>query len=201
MRAGQAQVPTDAVWTVPNALSLVRLITIPLFVWLALVPQADGWAALALVVGGITDYLDGWLARRWNQVTRVGQLLDPIADRLTTFSVLLVFLVRGIVPWWFVVIVLGRDVVLAVEMLRLKRIGITGLPVTFVGKAATFNLLMAFPLLMWGGAGDPTGLAGVARTAGWALALWGTGLYLYSGWLYLRQGRDILARVPSAALG
>ena len=201
MRAGQSPVQTEAVWTVPNGLSLLRLATIPLFVWLALGPQADGWAALTLVVGGVTDYLDGWLARRWNQVSRVGQLLDPIADRLTTLCVLVVFLLRGIVPWWFVAIVVGRDVVLAVEMGRLKRAGITGLPVHFVGKAATFNLLMSFPLLMWGADAAQGGLPALARTAGWALALWGVGLYLYGAWLYLRQGREVLARVPTTAMG
>lgn len=193
MQAGQAVVRTDRVWTVPNALSLVRLATIPLFVWLALVPQADGWAALVLAIGGITDYLDGWLARRWDQVSRIGQLLDPIADRLTTLAVLVVFLVRGVVPWWFVLVLVARDAVLAVQMGRLKRFGVTGLPVNFPGKAATFNLLMAFPLLMWG-ASDLTGLE-VARVSGWALALWGMGLYLYSGWLYLRQAREVLGRL------
>lgn len=195
------QVQTDRVWTLPNALSFLRLASIPLFVWLALVPQADGWAALVLAIGGITDYLDGWFARRWNQVSRIGQLLDPIADRLTTLAVLVVFLIRGVVPWWFVAVVLGRDLVLSLEMARLKRIGITGLPVNYVGKVATFNLLGAFPLLMWGASG-PGGSARVALIVGWALALWGTGFYLYSGWLYLRQGRDVLAQyAPAAAAG
>lgn len=191
---------TDRVLTLPNALSLVRLASIPVFVWLALVPQADGWAALVLAIGGITDYLDGWFARRWNQVSRIGQLLDPIADRLTTLAVLVVFLIRDIVPWWFVAVLVGRDLVLSLEMARLKRIGVTGLPVNYVGKVATFNLLAAFPLLMWGASG-PGALASFASIVGWALALWGTGLYLYSGWLYLRQGREVLARYSPAAVG
>ena len=200
MQVQQTQVQTDRVLTVPNILSAVRLLTIPVFLWLALVARADGLAALVLALGGITDYLDGMLARRWNQISRVGQLLDPIADRLSTLAVLLVFLVRGVVPWWFVVLLVGRDAVLAVRMAGLKRHGITGLPVNFVGKTATFNLMMSFPLLMWG-VSALAGPANVARIVGWALALWGAGLYLYSGWLYLRQAHDVVSRLPAPAAG
>lgn len=198
MRVQQTQVQTDRVWTVPNVLSGIRLLTIPVFVWLALVVQADGLAAIVLALGAITDYLDGMLARRWNQISRVGQLLDPIADRLSTLAVLVVFLVRGVVPWWFVALLVARDVVLAVEMGRLKRRGITGLPVNFVGKAATFCLMASFPLLLWG-VSAVLGPGVVARTLGWSLAIWGAGLYLYSAWLYLRQGRQVLAVLPTPA--
>lgn len=190
MQVQQTQVQTDRVWTLPNVLTFLRLLAIPVFVWLALGPEADAAAALVLALGGITDYLDGMLARRWNQISRVGQLLDPIADRLATLSVLVVFLLRGVVPWWFVVLLVGRDAVLAVQMVRLKRYGITGLPVNFVGKAATFNLMCSFPLLLWGVSAD-AGPALAARAAGWALALWGAGLYVYSGLLYLRQARGV----------
>ncbi len=189
---------TDRVWTVPNVLSGIRLLTIPLFVWLALSHEADGAAALVLVLGGVTDYLDGLLARRWRQISRVGQLLDPIADRLTTLAVLVVFLVRDVVPWWFAAILVARDVILALQVGRLKRHGVTGLPVTFVGKAATFCLLLSFPPLMWGVSTD-TGLPLAARVVGWALATWGAGLYLYSALLYVRQSRDLLARLPATA--
>jgi cardiolipin synthase len=200
MQVQQTQVQTDRVWTLPNALSALRLLSIPLFVWLALGPEEDGWAALVLALGGITDYLDGMLARRWNQISRVGQLLDPIADRLSTLAVLVVFVLRDVVPLWFVVLLVARDLVLAVQMARLKRRGVTGLPVNFMGKTATFNLLGAFPLLMWG-VGATSGPAEVARIVGWALALWGAGLYLYSGWLYLRQARDVLGRASAPAVG
>lgn len=200
MQVQQTQVQTERVWTLPNALSVARLLTIPVFVWLALGAEQDGWAALVLALGGITDYLDGMLARRWNQITRVGQLLDPIADRLSTVAVLVVFLMRGVLPWWFVALLVGRDVVLALQMARLKRHGVTGLPVNFVGKTATFNLLASFPLLMWG-VSALTGPASVARIVGWALALWGAGLYLYSGWLYLRQAHRVLAGSAPAAAG
>jgi cardiolipin synthase len=153
-----------------------------------------------LAVGGLTDYFDGMLARRWNQISRVGQLLDPIADRLATLAVLLVFLVRAVVPWWFVAVLVGRDIVLALQMAVLKRHGVTGLPVNFVGKAATFHLMASFPLLMWG-VSATAGPAELARIAGWALALWGAYLYLYSGWLYLRQARQVIAATPITAGG
>lgn len=196
MRVQETRVQTDRVVTLPNALSLLRLLLIPVFLWLALVPEADGPAALVLAVGGVTDYLDGMLARRWNQISRVGQLLDPIADRLSTFAVLVVFLLRGVVPWWFVVLLVGRDVLLAVQMARLRSRGVTGLPVNFVGKAATFNLLLSFPLLLWG-VSAVAGPAMAARVLGWALAIWGAGLYLYSALLYVRQSREVLAAMPA----
>jgi cardiolipin synthase (CMP-forming) len=198
MREQEPAVRTDLVWTVPNMLSGIRLLTIPLFAWLALVPQEDGLAALVLALGGATDFFDGWLARRWNQVTRVGQLLDPIADRLSTVTVLVVFLIRDVVPLWFVVLLVLRDAVLTVEMGRLKSRGITGLPVNFIGKAATFNLLISFPLLLWG-ATPQSGIEELARVAGWAFALWGTGLYLYSAALYIRQTREVMSRLPAVS--
>jgi cardiolipin synthase (CMP-forming) len=197
MGAQQPQV-SDRIATVPNAISGFRLLTIPVFAWLALVPQADGWAALVLMVGGFSDYIDGVLARRWGQVTRLGQALDPIADRLATVTVLVVFLIRDIVPVWFVVLLVARDVVLSVQMGRLRRHGVWGLPVTWVGKAATFNLMASFPLLLWG-AGAQSGVELLARVSGAAFALWGAGLYLYSGVLYLRQAREFLAGVPATA--
>jgi cardiolipin synthase (CMP-forming) len=198
MRVQEPVVRTDLVWTVPNVLSGIRLLTIPLFAWLALVAEQDAAAALVLALGGATDFFDGVLARRWNQVTRLGQLLDPIADRLSTVTVLVVFLIRGVVPLWFVALLVLRDAVLAVEMGRLKGRGITGLPVNFIGKAATFNLMLSFPLLLWGA--DPqSDIEQLARVAGWALALWGMGLYLYSGLLYVRQTREVMAHVTSTA--
>jgi cardiolipin synthase len=198
MRVQEPVVRTDLVWTLPNVLSGIRLLTIPLFAWLALVPQQDALAALVLALGGATDFFDGMLARRWNQVTRLGQLLDPIADRLSTVTVLVVFLIRDVVPLWFVALLVLRDAVLTVEMGRLKSRGITGLPVNFIGKAATFNLMISFPLLLWGA--DPqTVIEELARIAGWAFALWGTGLYLYSGALYIRQTREVMAQLPAAA--
>ena len=194
MEVQQTEVQSDRVVTLPNALSALRLLGVPLFLWLILVPQADAWAVVLLAVAGFTDWLDGYLARKWNQITRVGQLLDPIADRLYILATLVGLLIRGIVPWWFVVVLVSRDLILGVVLAVLKRRGVTGLPVHFLGKAATFCLLYAFPLLLLGdGTGWP---ADVARIAGWAFAVWGTALYWWAAVLYLGQARRIMASGP-----
>ena len=191
MEVQQTEVQTDRVLTVPNLLSALRLLGVPLFLWLILVPQADGWAILLLAVSGFTDWLDGYLARRWNQISRVGQLLDPVADRLYILATLVGLLMRGIVPWWFVVILLSRDVLMAVVLWVLKHRDVVGLPVHFLGKAATFNLLYAFPLLLIGD--GSTWWAEAAKIFGWAFAVWGTALYWWAAVLYIGQARRILA--------
>ena len=191
MEVQQTEVQTDRVITVPNILSALRLLGVPIFLWLILVPEADGWAIVLLAVSGFTDWLDGYLARKWNQISRVGQLLDPIADRLYILATLVGLLLRGIVPWWFVVLLLSRDVLMAGVLWLLKRRDVVGLPVHFLGKAATFNLLYAFPLLLLG---DGSGWwADAAKVLGWAFAVWGTALYWWAAVLYIGQARRILA--------
>ncbi|MBK6763785.1 MAG: CDP-alcohol phosphatidyltransferase family protein [Micrococcales bacterium] len=191
MEVQSTQVQTDRVLTVPNILSALRLLGVPLFLWLILVPEADGLAVAVLMLAGFTDWLDGFLARRWHQISRVGQLLDPVADRLYILATLVGLLLRGIVPWWFVVLLVSRDVIMSVVLAVLKRRGVTGLPVHFLGKAATFCLLYAFPLLLLG---DGTGsLAQTANVFGWAFAVWGTALYWWAAVLYIGQARRIMA--------
>lgn len=192
MEVQETQVQTDRVLTVPNILSGLRLLGVPLFLWLIIVPKADGLAVLLLIVAGFTDWLDGYLARRWHQISRLGQLLDPIADRLYILATLVGLLIRGIVPWWFVTILVSRDLLMAVVLALLKRRGVTGLPVHFLGKAATFCLLYAFPLLLLG---DGVGwFADAARVVGWAFAVWGTALYWWAAVLYIGQARRIMAQ-------
>jgi len=191
----ETEVQTDRVLTVPNLLSFLRLLGVPLFLWLILVPKADGWAIVVLIFAGVSDYLDGKIARRWNQISRVGQILDPLADRLYILATLVGLLIRGIIPWWLVAVLVGRDVVMGIVLFVIKRrTGLTGLPVHFIGKAATFCLLYAFPLILLG-AGTGT-LADVCRVLGWAFALWGTGLYLWAAVLYLEQAARILKSQP-----
>jgi cardiolipin synthase len=185
------QVQTDRVVTVPNVLSLLRLLGVPVFLWLILGPKADGLAVLLLMVSGFTDYLDGMIARRWHQISRVGQLLDPLADRLYIVATLLGLALRGIVPWWLVALLVGRDVLLAGTLPVLRRIGRGPLEVHYLGKAATFNLLYAFPLLLLGDASGTPAL--VAKVLGWSFAIWGTGLYWWAGLLYLQQVRDLVS--------
>lgn len=190
MKVQQTAVQTDRVFTVPNLISFARLLGVPVFLWLILGPHADGWAVALLILAGISDWADGKIARATGQISRLGQLLDPVADRLYIAATLLGLALRGIIPWWLVVVLLSRDLVLALLLPPLRRRGLIGLPVHFLGKAATFCLLYAFPLLLLG---DHPGTFGmVMRVVGWAFAIWGTGLYWYAAVLYIEQARRIL---------
>lgn len=194
------QVASDRVATVPNALSLLRLLGVPLFLWLALGPKADGWAIVVLVVSSFTDWLDGKLARLLHQTSKLGQLLDPAADRLYILATVLALSLRHIMPWWLAAVLIGRDVLLAGFLPLLKRLGYGPLPVHYLGKAATFNLLYALPLLLLGD-GHAT-VNHVARIVGWAFAIWGTALYWWAGGLYAVQVRQLARadRLEGAAL-
>jgi cardiolipin synthase (CMP-forming) len=180
--------------TVPNALSLLRLLGVPLFLWLILTSR-DGLALTVLVVSGVTDYLDGKIARRWGQVSSVGQLLDPAADRLYILATLLGLTVREIVPWQLTVALLARDVFLASLYPVLRRHGYGPLPVHFLGKAATFSLLYSFPLLLLGQWEGTVGA--VAAIVGWAFAIWGSALYWWAGVLYAVQVRRLALASPA----
>jgi cardiolipin synthase (CMP-forming) len=181
---------SDRIWTVPNVLSFVRLLLVPVFFWLIVGPQADVAAVVLLVLSGLTDWLDGRLARRLGQVSRLGQQLDPLADRLYTLAALIALAIRAIVPWWFVVALLARDVVMLVVIAWLRRRGYGPVPVNLVGKAATVALLWCFPLLLLSD-GDGVIATGCAWF-GWAFALWGLGLYWLSALLYTRQANVVL---------
>ena len=185
------QVQTDRVLTVPNVLSMLRLVGVPSFLW-AILTHRDGLALILLMGSGITDYLDGKIARHYGLVSRVGQLLDPIADRLYIVVTLLGLAWREIIPWWLVIVLFAREAFMLVVVLIAKRHGWNGLPVHFVGKAATFNLLYAFPLLLLA---DGTGqVAEIARPIGWGFAWWGVVLYWVAGLLYAVQLRQLIAR-------
>ncbi|MGO4957330.1 CDP-alcohol phosphatidyltransferase family protein [Luteococcus sp. Sow4_B9] len=187
MRGGSegASYDTDRVLTLPNALSFLRLLGVPLFVWLILGPHSDRWAVLLLMAAGFSDWLDGHLARAWHQTSRVGQMLDPIADRLYIGSTLICLAIRDIIPWWLVVLLVARDLLLVCLVPLLRTRGYTSLPVHLIGKAATFCLLYAFPLVLLGAGGTAWALA--ARVSGWSFAIWGTALYWWAGLLYVRQ--------------
>ena len=179
------------VWTVPNLLSVLRLLGVPLFLWLLLGPRWDVAAIVLLTVAGISDYLDGKLARLLGQTSRLGALLDPLADRLYIVSTLVAFVVRGIIPLWVAVLILGRDLLLTGCLGLLYRYRYPSLAVHYLGKAATFNLLYAFPLLLLA-AGDGA-VASVAAPIAYAFTVWGVGLYLWSGALYVLQVAQLVA--------
>ena len=184
-------VTTDRVLTIPNVLSFLRLLGVPVFLWLLLDRHADGAAIVLLMVSGWTDFFDGKIARRYGQVSRVGQLLDPLADRLYVVSTIVAFLIRDVLPLWVVAALLLRDVLLTGLLPVLRRHGYGPLPVHFMGKAATWNLLSAFPLLLLGAGVDPN--AELWRAVGWAFLGWGTALYWWAGALYALQVRQLVA--------
>jgi CDP-diacylglycerol--glycerol-3-phosphate 3-phosphatidyltransferase len=199
--ASPEPVSVDRVLTIPNALSALRLAGVPVFLWLVLGPHRDGIALLLLMASGVTDYLDGKLARMLGQTSKLGALLDPTADRLYIVSTVVALTIRGIIPLWLLLVLLARDVILLGFGPILLRMGYgIALPVHFLGKAATFNLLYAFPFLL-----ATTGhgwLATVSRPFAWAFVIWGTALYWWAIVLYAIQVRQLRAadRADSASL-
>jgi cardiolipin synthase (CMP-forming) len=184
----------DRIVTWPNALSAARLLGVPVFLWLVLGPRtatSDLIAAGILGLAGITDWLDGKLARMLNQQSRLGALLDPAADRLYIAATIIALAVRGIMPWWLFGAIAGRELIVGVALLVLqRRTGYGALQVSFVGKTATLCLMYAFPLLFLG---DHSGTAAeVVRVLGWAFAIWGIALYWWAAMLYLTQVRDLV---------
>jgi cardiolipin synthase (CMP-forming) len=182
--------------TLPNVLSFLRLVGVPVFLWL-IVAGHDGWALVVLMASGVSDYLDGKIARHYGLVSRIGQLLDPLADRLYILSTLVGLAYVDIIPWWLVAVLLAREVFGSILLLVVRRYGYVGLPVHFIGKAATWNLLYAFPLLLMAQVSDT--LAVVARPMGWAFVWWGTGLYWVAGVLYAIQVRDLVRAAKAEA--
>jgi cardiolipin synthase len=192
-------VASDRVLTLPNLLSIARLFGVPLFLWLVLGPEQDGWALGVLIVAGFTDWLDGKLARTLRQTSKLGQLLDPFADRLYILAVLIGLAVRDIIPVWLAVALPLRDVLLFALLPILRTRGYTALPVHFLGKAATAALLYAFPLLLLA---DGSGtVADLAEVFGWAFAIWGVGLYWWAGCLYVYQLAQILKQPKVSRAG
>lgn len=179
MRAGEV---SSRILTVPNVLSFIRLAMVPVFLVLILRGQ-DGLALLVLVISSLTDYLDGFIARTFRQISRLGQLLDPAADRLFIFAALIGLAVRGVIPWWLVIVIVARDATLLILGVVLANHGYGPLPVHHLGKVATFCLFYALPILMIGQAFPEAAL--ITDPIGWAFALWGGFLYWWAGAIYL----------------
>lgn len=195
MEVQETRIQTERVLTIPNILSMARLVGVPVFLWLILRPEfggpnSDGWALVVLAFSGVSDYLDGKLARRWNQVSRLGRVLDPAADRLYILSTLVGLTWREILPWWLTAVLVARELMLGVMVLVLRRHGYGPPQVNFLGKAATFNLMYAFPLLLLS-VGDGW-FHTLAAIFGWAFAGWGTTLYWWAGILYVVQVRRLV---------
>jgi cardiolipin synthase len=183
---------SDRIWTIPNALSFLRLLGVPLFLYWVLETHQDGRAVLLLMAAGASDYFDGKIARKFNQFSRLGQLLDPAADRLYIAATLLALVARDGLPLWWALVLVGRDLALIPTLPILSRHGYGPLPVHFLGKAATFNLLYAFPMLLAALPERDDWLSTTFRPLGWAFATWGSLLYVWAGILYVVQVRQLV---------
>jgi cardiolipin synthase (CMP-forming) len=172
------------VFNIPNFLSFLRIALVPVFLWF-LLEEMFVSAITVLAVAGLTDFLDGYLARKLNQTTKLGKMLDPVADRLYIFATLLALSATGYVPWWLSGLVILRDVLMLISLPVLASVGHRSLPVHYLGKASTFALLYAFPLLLMGKIF--TEAAFIITPLAWAFALWGVALYWWSGFVYLWQ--------------
>ena len=183
----------SSVLTVPNLLSILRLVGVPIYLVL-IQGERYGWAVLTLMVAGATDYFDGKIARRFNQTSRLGELLDPAADRLYIVVILFSLWDLKLLPFAIVILIFGRDIVLAILLMAMKRKGLSPFTVTYLGKAATFNLLYAFPFLLLT-LSDIRWLSDLSYVLGWAFSIWGVALYLYTGSSYFREGVRDLAQI------
>jgi cardiolipin synthase len=183
------------IWTIPNVLSMLRLALVPVF--LVFIVLGDYVAALiTLVVASLSDLLDGYLARRLKQVTRLGQILDPAADRLYIFAALVGLAANQLVPWWIVVVIVGRDILLVVLGIVLANHGFGPLPVHQLGKVATFALFFGLPVIMLGLA-FPS-VQPVSEPIGWAITMWGAFLYWWAGIIYAIETVRVV-HIPLAA--
>ena len=183
----------SSVLTVPNALSVLRLVGVPIYL-LLVQGERYGWAVLTLVIAGATDYFDGKIARRFNQTSRLGELLDPAADRLYIVVILFSLWDLDLLPLAIVILIFGRDIVLAILLIVMKRNGLGPFKVTYLGKAATFNLLYAFPFLLLT-LSETNWVSHLSFVLGWAFSVWGVALYLYTGLIYFREGLRDLAQL------
>jgi cardiolipin synthase len=191
---------SDRVMTWPNALSALRLLLVPIFLWLILIDE-NVLAFSVLAISSFTDWLDGFLARKLNQMSRLGQLLDPAADRLFILASLVGLAFTDKVPWWLVVSVVARDLLLFFTLPFLAQVGYGPLPVNYTGKAGTFALLYAFPLMLLPEV-LPEQASDIVFPIAWAFAFWGIWLYWWTCVVYLRQVYNIrkMARSTSTIL-
>lgn len=191
----------DRVLTVPNVLSVVRLILIPVFVYLLLGTDDQAayvWAVGILMFSGASDWLDGKIARSFkDQSSRLGELLDPAVDRLYMIAVPISFGLAGIVPWWVIGVLIVRDGLLAAMLPVLRSRGLTALPVTYIGKAATFALMSGFPLILLGQWDALWGR--VIGACGWGFLIWGVYMYVWAFVLYLIQLTMVVRTMPKVS--
>jgi cardiolipin synthase len=184
----------DRILTVPNVITLVRLLCIPVFLWLLFGLHEQTAAAILLAVLGATDWVDGYVARRFGQVSTFGKVLDPTADRVLVATAVISIMAYGAVPLWFGIATIVREVLVSVMVVLLASLGAARIDVLWVGKAGTFGLMFAYPtfLLAYGGAGwqaPITVIAYVTGITGLVLAWIAAGSYIGPARKALREGR------------
>jgi cardiolipin synthase len=176
--------------SLPNMLSVLRLLLVPVFLYLLLSRDSYVWALIVLTFAGATDWLDGQIARKFNQMTKLGQVLDPAADRLYIIASIIGLTINGTIPLWLAIVIVSRDLMLLIVYPILATHGYGPLPVHFLGKAGTFALLYALPLLLmadiWPGAGF------IILPLAWGFTYWGIGLYWWAGFIYVKQVYELI---------
>ena len=170
---------------IPNALTALRALGVPVFLYLFLVAEQPIASFVVIALGGITDYLDGKIARALKQTSDFGAKFDPTVDRLYIAAVIIALAIKDYLPWPLVIAIIARDLILFLVIIYQKLRGIPFFEVSFLGKAATFNLLYAFPFLLL----EEVAVIGPwCFAAGWSFAIWGISLYFYTGIQYLVKG-------------
>jgi cardiolipin synthase len=178
-------------WTIPNVVSFARLLGIPALIYFGLIEQNDVVAFWIFAIASITDWLDGFLARKLNQFSELGALLDPIADRLYILTAIIVLLMRGLLPAVAVALILGRELWLALLQLNNRKRGFAPPSVHYVGKAGTLLLLYSLPAVFLGNI--DFWLSPIFHYLGLAFLWWGIATYWYAGFLYRDQMKSLQA--------
>lgn len=183
-----SEVPTgeDRILTVPNLITCIRLACLPLYLYLLFGRENRAAAAVLLGLLGATDWVDGYVARHFHQVSNVGKVLDPVADRLLFFVGIGAILVDGAAPFWFSVLVLAREIVISIAVLAIAALGGRRIDVTWWGKAGTFCLMFAFPFFLAGA--STVGVADLCTLIGWGFGIPGIAFSYYAAFLYIPLG-------------
>lgn len=170
--------------TIPNGITLLRAFGIPLFLWLFLHSHNASLSFIVLALGAVSDYLDGKIARLLHQESALGAAMDPTIDRAYIAATVIALAIRDFIPWWVVLLLVARDIWMALALIVKRKRSGEIFEVTFLGKAATFNLLYAFPFILLQG---ENGLGRFAHNIGWSFAIWGIGLYIFTAIDYTRD--------------
>lgn len=181
----------DEIFTIPNAVTGIRALGIPIFLWAYIALDNKFLALIVLTIGAISDYADGKLARALNQESALGAMLDPAIDRAYIAATVVALVSKDVVPFWLLLVLIGRDLWVALALLVKKARGTGVFEVTYLGKAATFNLLYAFPFLL---VANNSGAGRLFLILGWGFTIWGIGLYLVTALQYTYIALNSIAR-------